>query len=225
MSRLKFQCHCLPGFLAFVISLGSGCVNTDYNPQLVQDVNEDGIFLYQKGDFYHARESFELALEKKKDDPGLLYNLAQCYDRLGDNDKAEKTYRLCLEHQPDHPECRHALTTLLYRLGRRSEAEKHIEGWLVSQPDSADAYVEDAWRLQQEGDVLKAQGRLQQALAKDPNNVRALSHLGALYETQDRPELALPLYEKALSINPNRYDLQQHINGMLARGVRRPLPD
>jgi Tfp pilus assembly protein PilF len=200
-----------------------GCAVPDQDR--LQQFNEDGIYLYQKGDFYRARESFEMALEKKPNDPGLLYNLAQCYDRMGVNTKAEENYRLCLEHAPEHPESRHALAQLMYRHGRSGEADQIIQGWLVSQPEKAHPYVQDAWRLQQEGDLLKAQGRLQQALGKDPNNVWALTQLGILHEARERPDLALACYEKALMVEPDNAGLQQQVNRLLSRGVKQPLPD
>jgi tetratricopeptide (TPR) repeat protein len=109
--------------------------------------------------------------------------------------------------------------------GRRSEATETIETWLTAQPQNADAYVEDAWRWQQDGDLLKAQGRLQQALKLDPHNVRALTQMGILYELLERPDRALALYEEALIEDPTRNDLKERIQLLQARGVKAPLPD
>ncbi len=218
-------------FVFIVVFFFAGCQVPEQNPGLhlnedrVRHFNEDGIFLFQKGDYFHAKESFALALEEKPNDPSLLFNLGQCYDRMGINDQAEKCYRLCLDQEANHAETRQSLAKLLYRQGRNQEADETNQGWLVSQPDLADAYVQDAWRLQQEGDLPKAQARLQQALAKDPHNVRALMQLGILNEIQERPDRARALYEKALLVDPQRTDLKQRVHWLMSRGVELPLPD
>lgn len=213
-------------FALLVVFLLHGCTPTNPNRQTnVRDFNADGIYLYQKGDFVRAKETFEFALKQKPEDPNLLYNLAQCHDQLGENQKAEEVYRLCLQKDPNHPSAQHSLARLLMLEGRRGEATKTIETWLASQPKSAEAYVQDAWRWQQDGDLLKAQGRLQQALELDPRNVRALVNLGVLYELMERPDRALALYEKALREQPDRTDLRERVNQLVAKGVNRPLPD
>src|SRR5439155_9827854 len=105
--------------------------------------NDDGIYLFERGDYGSARESFEVALTFQPKDPGVLYNVGQCYDRQNNAAKAEPFYRRCLEEESNHAPCRHALAVLLYRTGRRAEADHLVEDWLVREPKRADAYVED----------------------------------------------------------------------------------
>jgi Tfp pilus assembly protein PilF len=85
--------------------------------------------------------------------------------------------------------------------------------------------VQDGWRLRQDGDLLQAQARLQQALELDPQNSRALVELGILYELMERPGRALVLYEKALRHDPNQADVSLRVEALRARGVKNPLPD
>jgi Tfp pilus assembly protein PilF len=197
----------------------------DTNQERLQRLNEDGVFLYRKGNYDDARLSFESALKLLPDDPTLLYDIGQCYDRSGDAAKAEKIYRDCLEEAPNHAPCRHALAVLMLRQGRRQETDQLIESWLAQQPNLADAYVEDGWRLRQDGDLLQAQARLQQALNLDPHNVRGLVEMGLLYEIMDRPSRALNLYEQALQLDAQQPDVAARVNALLARGVQKPLPD
>src|SRR5262249_33060608 len=136
-----------------------------------------------------------------------------------------EAYRLCLDKDPNHAGGRQALARLLMFQGRRSEAEQTIQTWLVAQPKAADAYAADAWLLRQDGDINKTQARLQQALQLDPRNVRALIQLGMLYEYLERPDRALVLYERALEREPDREDLREHINRLLAKGIKRPMLD
>ncbi len=202
---------------------GLGCTQT--TTERVSQYNQDGVYLYQQGDYIRARECFKEANRLKPNDPGILYNLAQCYDSQGKDSDAEKIYRQCLNVEPNHAPTHQALARLLLLQGRRQEADQMIKAWLVSQPKKAEAFVNDAFRLQQNGEFLKAQGRLQQALNLDPQNVDALIELGMLYERIERPDRALVLYQEALAKHPHRSDIRNRVNALIAQGVKKPLPD
>ena len=175
----------------------TGCVSPVN--QRVKDYNDDGVSMFARGDFSAARDSFEAALTLTPQDPALLYNLGQCNDRLGDWRKAEQYYLTCLQVSPTHRDARQAQASILYRTGRTQEANQMIMEWLEQQPNLADAYVLDAWRLRQDKALPQAQGRLQQALALEPNNRRALVEMGIIYEMLAMPERALALYERSLA--------------------------
>jgi tetratricopeptide (TPR) repeat protein len=189
------------------------------------DYNADGVQLFQQGNFGDARESFQAALALKPEDPAVLYNLGECYARLGDGPKAERLYQDCLQRAPNHVPCRHALAVLLVQQKRTAEAGKMIDDWLAHEPKLAAAYAEDGWFWRQAGDLPRAQARLQQALEFNPHDNRALTELAQIYETMQRPERALALYERALEQTPNQPDLINRINVLLAKGAGRPRPD
>jgi tetratricopeptide (TPR) repeat protein len=125
----------------------------------------------------------------------------------------------------NHARCHHALAVLLLRQGRRQEADNLTADWLAREPKLADAYVEDGWRLRQNGDLLAAQGRFQQALDLDPHNVRGLVEMGILYEDLSRPTRALDLYQQALRLDPQQPDVAERVSRLRAQGVGQPLPD
>jgi len=189
------------------------------------DYNEDGVRLYRQGNYADAGESFQAALALKPEDPAVLYNLGECYAHLGDGAKAERFYQNCLQRSPNHVSCRHALAVLLVRENRRPAAAKMIEDWLAREPKLAAAYAEDGWFWRQAGDLPRAQARLQQALEFDPHDGRALTELAQIYESMQRPERALALYERALEREPNQPELTNRVNVLLAKGAGRPRPD
>jgi tetratricopeptide (TPR) repeat protein len=206
--------------LLLLVLLGCGPTMNDR----VRQYNEDGVYLYGRGEYVGARDSFEAALTLTPDDPHLVYNIGQCYDRLGDWPRAEKYYRQCVDKSSNHAECRHALAVLLERTGRRIEANRMVEEWLTQEPELADAYAEDGWRLRQQGALPQAQGRLQQALSLDPQNIRALTELGILYEQMHMPERALVLYERVLARDPRQTEVAERLTQLRSRQVGRPLP-
>ena len=209
--------------LGLLLLAASACApRTDDRSRLY---NEDGVQLFAKGDFHSALESFDMALTINPDDPAVLFNLGQCYDRLGDRPKAEKYYDVCLQRSPNHGDSRLALVSLYHRTNRSAKANTLIEEWLAKEPKLADPYVLDAWRLRQENNLPLARERLQQALSLEPNNRRALTEMATLYEAMGMPERAYVLYERILAREPAQAEIAEKLQQLKHKGVKRPLPD
>jgi Flp pilus assembly protein TadD len=190
----------------------------------VRSYNEDGLYLFQQGDYAGACQVFQAAAALQPGDAALWYNIGECFDRLGDTAKAEEAYGKCLQKAPDHVRCRHALAALLVRTNRRKQAVFMIEDWLAREPKRPDPYAEDGWLWRQAGDLPQAQARLQQALDLDAHNLRALNELALVYEELGLPERAVVLYERSLAVDPRQPDVAQRLNGLLAKGAGRPKP-
>lgn len=218
-----FKKTCITAAFGLLTAMPLGCVAVQ--EERVKDFNDDGLQLFARGDYKNARESFEMALTLSPQDPALLYNAGQCLDRLGDWRRAEQYYITCLQINANNGDARHGLASLLYRTGRAPEAQRMIDEWMKAEPDRADALVLDGWRLRQEKALPSAQTRLQQALALEPNNNRALIELGIVYERLNMPDRALVLYERALARNAQQPDIAQRVEQLRGRGVQRPLPD
>ncbi len=211
------------GWLLGLILAITGCATT--SQERVRDYADDGIHLFQRGDYRSARDSFQAALALKPDDPTLLYNIGECYDRAGDTVNAERVYAECLLHAANHADCRHALASLLVRVGRRPDAERMVQDWLAREPKLAAAYAEDGWLWHQAGDLPRAQVRLQQALELDPRDPRALVEMARVYEALHRPDRALALYERVLASNPNQVEIVKRVNLLRSQGAGPPHPD
>ena len=185
----------------------------------MREYNDSGVRLFQRGDFNNARESFQAALVLKPDDANLLYNIGQCYDRVGNSIRAQQYYDQCLQRVPNHVECRHALTVTMWNNGQQAEATRKAEDWLAREPKLAAAHAEHAYVLRRSGDLTRAQARLQQAYALDPKDVRTLTELALVYEALNRPDRALVLYERALAVNPQQPELVQRVSYLKSIGA------
>jgi tetratricopeptide (TPR) repeat protein len=100
-----------------------------------------------------------------------------------------------------------------------------VEKWLAGNPRAADHLVADGYLWAEAGDLPRAQARLQQALEVDPRNTHALVELGDVYETLNRPDRALALYEKALNINANMPAVTERVRRLREGGASKPRPD
>lgn len=218
-------------YIALAFLWLAGCATWDHFvgessvQQRVADYNDDGRRLFQNGDFAGARDSFQAALAIKPNDPGLLFNLGQCYERLAVPARAEELYRQSLQRAADNSACRFALVAVQVRQGKKAEAAQIIAEWLTREPKRAAAYATDGWYWHQAGDLPRAQARLQQALELDPHDTLALTELGRVYEEMKRPDRAIALYERALAQDPKQADLTNRINFLLAKGAGKPKPD
>ena len=211
------------GWLVALAAVAAGCVSTE--DQRLRDYNDDGVRLFQHGAYGDAREEFQAALTLKPNDPNLLYNVGECYDRLGQSDKAEQTYRACLQQSPNHPETLHALTALLVHQQRRGDADQLVQDWLHRQPKSADAYAEYAWLCGQDKDYPKALAACERAYELDPHDAHALNELGRLYEAVNRPDRALAAYERSMEYDPKQADIGLCVSRLKAQGAGPPRPD
>jgi Tfp pilus assembly protein PilF len=211
------------GSAAVLALLVSACAPT--TQERIHEFNEEGVQRLERGDFKAAREEFQAALMLQPENPRLIYNLGQCYDRLGQTSQAEQSYRDALRCDPDYAECRHALDAILVNSGRIEEAHRMVQDWLSRKPGLAAAYAEDGWLYYCETDPDKALKRYQQALDLDPHDNRALLGMAQVYEEQNRPDRALHLYLTALDFNPRQPEVVKRANLLRKRGVSRPHPD
>ena len=143
----------------------------------------------------------------------------------GQPDRAEQAYLECLKASPNHVECRQELAALLWKLNRKADATKMIEDWLIQQPKLASAFALHGWLFFQLGDLLKAQSRLQDALARDGNNQLALITMAQVYEAENRSDRAVFLYERALEVNPDQPEIAHRVSSLKSQGIGRPRPD
>lgn len=212
------------GSVSVLALLVSACAPTI--AERVHQINDFGVEHFQKGEYDRARADFQAALTLLPNNFTLLYNLGQCYDRLGQVDQAEQIYRRCLQQDANHADCRHALAVLLVQHGRLGEAQDMVQDWLTRQPTLSAAYAEDGWLYQQEGDPIKAIKRYQEAVNYDPHNTRALIAIGRIYEEElNLPSRALKLYLTALDYDPYQPDLVKRVNRLRSRGVGPPHPE
>jgi Flp pilus assembly protein TadD len=198
---------------------------TPTSQELVKQYNDDGVLLFERGNYAAARQSFGAAQKLAPDDVAVLYNLGQCHDRLGEPAKAEPLYKECLIRSPNHAACRHSLAVLWVKAGRQPQAERMIEDWLAREPKLSSPYAEDGWLWHLRNDLPRAQARLQQALQIDAHDMRALTELALVYEEMQRPDRALVLYERILDINPRQPEVARHVEQLKAQGAKPPKPE
>jgi protein O-GlcNAc transferase len=209
-----------------IVLLAAGCLSphSELEQRRLQ-LQADGIKAYRRGGYHEARQHFEAALQLRPNDPDLLYNLGRTAEMQNKLQEAEELYRQAIVEQPDHAAARQARTQLLWKTGRQDQAHREVQAWLVDHPQSAAAYAEDGWLRLQDGDWDKARGRFQQALDRDPKNIRALNELARIYERLDYPDRAAELYRRSLAHRPDQPQIRERLSALEKAGPLRVRPD
>ena len=179
--------------------------------RLVNSDSNQGVALYEQGNYLGAANSFQRALEKQPGNADCFYNLGATYHQqsklfgqAGDLQTAEQYYHLCLARDPDHAACQRGLAVLLVETGRTGDAATQLEQWAARQPANPEPRIELARLCHEQGDDLDAENYLIDAVSIDPENPRALVALGQIRESSGDTQQALVNYSKALELDRNQ---------------------
>ncbi len=202
--------------LALASPWAAGCTQMMSSGQ-----NANGVRLHQQGFYQGAVERFQQAILTDPNNGDGYYNLAATYHQLGktqSNDsfvqQAESYYNQCLDRNPNHRDCYRGLAVLLVEQERSEEAVRLVEGWSQRSPVLADPKIELARLSEEFGDKETAQKHLQEALALEPSNSRALVALGHVQEELGNQTQALANYQRALSLDRWNTELQARAGAM-----------
>lgn len=171
-----------------------------------QGKNAAGVQLYQSGQYQQAAQYFQQAVNQSPQDSDSYYNLASAYHQIGrlnrrtqELDYAEQLYNRALDFNPNNRDCYRALSVLLVDKNQPEKAQKLLAYWQSLNPTNPAPKVEMARLRQEFGDKQGAKDYLQQALAQDPYDIRALAALGNLQEQEGNTAQALANYQRSLA--------------------------
>jgi len=155
---------------------------------------------------------------------------AEAYESQGSNDAAISEYRQVLSVDPRRPGIHYRLgRTLLARSQQRNTpddvaaAAKEFEQELAVEPANASAAYELGEIHRNAGEFDEAQKFFEQALKYYPDFAEAHLGLAAVLMSMQKPDLALPHLQKAVTLNAGNevawYRLSQ-VNGMLGHETK-----
>ena len=177
----------------------------------VQVIIAEAQLLRDAGDAGGAYSLLERALEKRPDQPELLYDLALTAEKLGRFDVLEQSLRKVIELQPDHA---HAFNALGYSLADRNErlpeARKLIEKALQLRPN--DGFIIDSmgWVTYRQGDLKGAEDYLRRAYA-DQQDAEIAAHLGEVLWVEGKRDEARRIWTEALTKHPENETLRKTV--------------
>jgi tetratricopeptide (TPR) repeat protein len=222
------RAHRLPEIFLLAAGLmvvaGSGC------GWVSQSQNVTGVDLYEQGNYGAAIEQFQLAMQTDPGDADSYYNIGATYHRLGNvthnpaySQQAEQFYHVALDMNPDNADCNRGLAVLYVEQNRPTEAFALLQNWTAHNPASPEPRIELARLYEEFGKPDVARTHLEEALALQPNNTRALSALGKLKEASGDRAQALAIYERSLQYNQFQPEVQSRVAALGGAGVGIPV--
>ena len=155
----------------------------------------------------HALKSIELEPEN----PGNRIILADIYALKGQNDLALQSYREALDLNPDNQRIRLLLATILIRKGALEKALGHLDVLLDSNPEIIIAHYYRGRIYLEMQRLEEAEAALLEALKRNNTLEPALFDLGTLYQMTKRPLKAAEVYEKLLTLHPDKSIVRERL--------------
>jgi Tfp pilus assembly protein PilF len=122
--------------------------------------------------------------------------MGRSLEKQGGLEEARAAYLEALKHDPDRTDACERLTVVASRLGKTEEAEKWCRKAQEGKP-TPDLHCNLGYHLYLQGRNEEAESRLRQALADNPDHLRAHNNLGLVLARTGRDEEALTEFRKA----------------------------
>jgi Flp pilus assembly protein TadD len=176
--------------------------------------------LYEKGGRQDdAVDLLEKAVAARPSEGALIGALSSLYVRTGDPAKAEAMLNARLKANPTDAASRSALASFYLEQKKYDDAIAEYTRVIAERPADAAALNNLAWLYQQKGDLAKARGLAEQALAVAPPAPLPLidDTLGWILLAQGEAEKALTYLAAASLSAPKNPDIQYHLAVALHR--------
>lgn len=180
---------------------------TALEPEFAWPYMNQGLALACAGRLNGAFNAYNQALKKNPRFTEALVNRALTRLELDDLTGAEGDLNRAIELGRREPNVLAARGEVLARLGRRDEAERLYDSLLEAEPRNQAIRIARAV-LRLKTDPASARQDLEQVLALNPRNARALYVLARLVQPDDRRR-ALEYVDRALDADPNLADALQ----------------
>jgi len=158
--------------------------------------------------------------------PSLIYDLAYCYEKVGENEKSISYYLEFIVHRPFSESAWYNLGILYNKTNQFEKAIDAYDYALAISPDYSSAYFNKANTLANYHQYAEALEVYKLYIEIDSGSAQAHCYIAECYEKTDDPTNAIEHYKKALEIDSNfqeawiglgvvLYELQQFILSLL----------
>lgn len=194
-------------------------------------LNSQGVAFFNQGNYSASKATLQQALSHDPRNPHIYYNLARVHHESGkaradeaELQQARNYYEQCLRYDGDHEQCYRGLAVLMAETNQSEQAFTLLEDWAARSPHLAAPKIELARLYEEFNEPDAAKENLVGALAREPNNARALAALGKIREMQGDYSQALADYQRSLKNDPDQMAVAARVTALQAAGTRPNLP-
>lgn len=173
-----------------------------YEPQNAKVNKRMGVLLMKKGMITEGMVYLETANAVSPNDPAIMMALAEGYVKTNRRKEAADLLLKVKQARPKDTGVREKLFASYVKLSRVKEAEQEIAD--LVQLERKPAYILMYARfLREQGDLKKAESKVEDILATDPENIEALLLKGAILRGQKKYDDAVATYKEISFIDPD----------------------
>lgn len=174
-----------------------------------ETARKEAAYHYQMGLSYLGENNptgalieFTEAEKATPDDPELLNYLGMAYFRKGRFDLAEQKYRRALELRPSYSEARNNLGVNYMEMKRWDDAISQLKQVTddLFYKDQVSATINLGIAFYGKGDNAQALSILRTVAGANPGDPRAHFHLGKVYQSLDKKDLAIGEFRRATEL-------------------------
>lgn len=189
----------------------------------VQALFDAGLKLAAEGKHEEAIAEFQKALDKDREQPNIMGNMAESYSKLDKNDEALKVYKEAIAIAPENAALYTNMGVLLSKMGKNTESQDAFKKAAALNPaSSAQNYYNIGATLVNNGKTQEAAESFKQAIAADPNFAEAYYQLGmCLSGTVDTMPDAIKAFETYIQIGkkPDQVETSKQIIDVLRKSL------
>ena len=169
---------------------------------------DEGLELYQQGEYEQALELFELAVALDEGQPTLWANIGNAYSKMNQDEQALEAYEKAIELAPEDPTLYQNLGGIYGSMGNTAKAqelyEKAVSLSAYSDPkDAAVNYYNMGVTFINAGQTAEAVEALSKAIAADPSYAEAHYQLGISLLGNNDMEGSLEHLKTYLELTPD----------------------
>jgi len=165
-----------------------------------------GASFYLKGEFKEASKVYSDGLLVFPQDPGLINNLAACFNELEEYEKAATNYEIALEINPKSAIFTNNLAVSQKHLGKTNLAIKNLKKASDLDPELEDPFYNLGNIYREKADYKKAISYYKKSISKNSTNPKVWNNLGITFrEINDLPK-AKVAYLKSLEVDPKYHE-------------------
>lgn len=218
---------------ALFASCASGMCAQKHNGKKAEDYYDQGVDLFDAGDFDGAIASYKKAIKLDPEFADAYYGIGTCYLTMKNFKKAFENFEEALFIDPAHADAHYGMG-VVYPIVKKEpvKAIEHFKEYLRLRPNAPDREKVEDWidqlesrgSVQQDGEMVslynegidafnegrygEAEYYYREALKKNPHYAPAHHALGLVYVQAGRRREAVKEFEETLMIDP--HDIEAH---------------
>jgi len=171
---------------------------------------DQGVALFDAGQFAEALAEFLAALETDSGQPGILARAGDCYLRLNRNEEALDAYDKAITLDPMDASLYAQKGVVLSRLGKAAESQEMFTRSAELDPKgAAQNFYNLGVTLVNANDMMKAADAFRQSIAADPNYAESYYLLGiSLVNDENQFAAAIDAFKKYVEIGKRADQVQ-----------------